>query len=155
MEGKGTGLVHSQRVQVTRQGRSGHIKKVVLHDPQPAGRYFGVRNDKKYTYASLWQSMESYALYPNGGSFSAQSADLHSCWGAYQGRRLLRSLGELCFTEFGFMFWRRDEGVMTMCQFRDNILVGSSYPDSGRVQLIHTVCSLLGDVWNLKVVCDC
>ena len=28
-----------------------------------------------------------------------------------------------------------------MCQFRDNILVASSYPDSDRVQLIHTVCS--------------
>ena len=42
-----------------------------------------------------------------------------------------------------------------MCQFRDNILVASSYPDSHRVELIHIVCKLLGSAWNLKVLCDC
>ena len=92
---------------------------------------------------------------PMGGSFSAQSADLHSCWGAYKGRRLLRSLGELCFTELGFPFWRSTEGVMTKCQFRDNILLTSSYPDSEGVHLIQTVCELLGKAWDLKGLCDC
>ena len=80
---------------------------------------------------------------------------MHSCWGAYKGRRMLRSLGALCFTKSGFLFWRTTKGVMTMCQFRDNILVASSYPDSERVRLIQTVCGLLGKAWDLKVLCDC
>ena len=90
-----------------------------------------------------------------GGSFSAQSVDLRSCWAVYQGRKLLRSLGEPRFTESNFPFWATHGGVMTMCQLRDNILVASSYPDSDRVQLIHAVCRLLGSAWNVKVSCDC
>ena len=42
-----------------------------------------------------------------------------------------------------------------MCQFRDNILVASSYPDSGRVRLIQIVYELLSKAWDLKVLYDC
>ena len=53
---------------------------------------------------------------PMGGSFSAQSADLHSCWGLYQARRFLRSLGSLHFNSAGFSYWVNQQGCVSQCQ---------------------------------------
>ena len=92
---------------------------------------------------------------PMGGSFSAQSADLHSAWGVFQGRHLFRKLGKLHISESGFVYWINELGTVSLCQFRDNILVASTYPDSPRTQLIHQICGILHECWGLRVVCDC
>ena len=92
---------------------------------------------------------------PMGGSFSAQSADLHSSWALYEGRKLLRSLGDLHFTSRGFPYWVNDKGGVSLCQFRDNSLVAYSYPDSAHERLIHRVCNILGRAWNLRILCEC
>ena len=65
-----------------------------------------------------------------GGSFSAQAADLHSLWSVYIHRGLFRRLGTLRVTDSGFPYWENSHGRVSMQQFRDNILVASSYPDS-------------------------
>ena len=80
---------------------------------------------------------------PMGGSFSAQAADLHSLWSVYIHRGLFRRLGTLRVTDSGFPYWENSHGRVSMQQFRDNILVASSYPDSPQVQLIQTICNIL------------
>ena len=40
-----------------------------------------------------------------GGSFSAQSADLHSIWASYKGKQAFRSLGTLHVSQEGYVFW--------------------------------------------------
>ena len=42
-----------------------------------------------------------------------------------------------------------------MGQFRDNILIASSYPDSAHTQVVHKICGMLGKAWALRVLCDC
>ena len=53
------------------------------------------------TICRLWKRTHCI---PMGGSFSAQSADLHGAWGLYKNRQLLRALGDLKFTQAGFPY---------------------------------------------------
>ena len=109
-------------------------------------------NNRLQACGSVWTRTHCI---PMGGSFSAQSADLHSSWALYECRRLLRSLGDLHLTDSGFPYWENSLGRVTMCQFRDNILVASSYPDCTRTKLIRNICQALGTAWNLSVLCEC
>ena len=92
---------------------------------------------------------------PMGGSFSAQAADLHSLWSVYIHKGLFRRLGTLRVTDSGFPYWENSHGRVSMQQFRDNILVASSYPGSPQVQLIQTICNILRQCWGLRVLCVC
>ena len=55
---------------------------------------------------------------------------LHSLWGVYSNRHLLRQLGTLRVSDAGFPYWELRQGVVALCPFRDNILVGTSAPAS-------------------------
>ena len=46
-----------------------------------------------------------------------------------------------------------DHGVVSLCQFRDYIVLASTYPPE--VQLVRTVCHILEECWGLRVVCHC
>ena len=92
---------------------------------------------------------------PMGGSFSAQAADLHSLWQVYSNRHLLRRLGSLTVSEAGFPYWESPQGITALCQFRDNILIATTYPDTTSHPIVSTVCNLLGEAWNLDVLCEC
>ena len=97
--------------------------------------------------------LDTHPLHSYGWKFF--SADLHSSWALYECQRLLRSLGDLHFTDSGFPYWESGLGRVTMCQFRDNILVASSYPDCAHTKLIRNICQALGTAWNLSVLCEC
>ena len=45
--------------------------------------------------------------------------------------------------------------MVTICQFRDNILVASDFPDGAHEQLISGICKLPGQAWGLRVLCEC
>ena len=92
---------------------------------------------------------------PMGGSFSAQAADLHSLWQVYSNRHLLRRLGSLTVSEAGFPYWESPQGITTLCQFGDNILIATTYPDTASHPIVSTVCNLLGEAWKLDVLCEC
>ena len=91
---------------------------------------------------------------PMSGSFSAQSADLHSIWSAYTHRQLFRALGQLHLTTEGFPYWR-GQFTTALCQFRDNIVLGADAPPEQRAALINKVRGSLQKAWGLRVVCEC
>ena len=92
---------------------------------------------------------------PMGGSFSTQAADLHSLWSVYTSRRLFYTLGQLCMSPEGFPFSRNAHGIVALCQFRDNIMIATNYPDYPSTHIVQTVCQILETAWNLAVLCDC
>ena len=61
------------------------------------------RNNKCWAVGKLWSRD---LCIPMGGSFSAQSADLHSVWGAYTGRQEFRRLGALTISPEGYVLWK-------------------------------------------------
>ena len=92
---------------------------------------------------------------PMGGSLFAQSTDLHSLWSVYTHRNLFRQLGTLKIAEQGFIYWENPRGKVSLQQFRDNILIASTYPDSPETALVHIVRGILQQAWGLRVLCDC
>ena len=52
---------------------------------------------------------------PMEGPFSAQGADMHSVWQAYQHRNLFRQLGALTVSAEGFPLWQGQWGKVAMC----------------------------------------
>ena len=71
-----------------------------------------------------------------GGSFFAQSADLHSVWCTYTQRHLFRALGDLRITSEGYPHWQ-GEYVTALCPFRDNIILGTDAAPHAHVHLIN------------------
>ena len=78
-----------------------------------------------------------------GGSFSAQAADLHCQGGVYTCRGKFRDLGDLTISDAGFVYWVTPWGHLTHCQFRDNILMATSFPDSPSIRIVQRVCKIL------------
>ena len=64
-------------------------------------------------------------------------------WGVYQGRHRFRALGKLNISDEGLVFWTNEHRTVSMCQFRDNILLAFTYPDSPQPRLVHTTCQIL------------
>ena len=87
---------------------------------------------------------------PMGGSFSAQSADLHSIWAAYTGRQEFRCLGALTVSPEGYIYWL-GKWKVAMCQFRGNILVASDVDPSDCKELVGLVKSVLEK--NMECAC--
>ena len=48
----------------------------------------------------------------------------------------------------GFPYWENEKGVVALCQFRDNILIGSSYQDDAEARVMDTVCRILESSWD-------
>ena len=92
---------------------------------------------------------------PMGGSFSAQAADLHSLWSVYTSYHPFYTLSQLSVSPEGFPYWRNAHGTVAPCQFRDNILIATSFSDSPRTHIVETVCKILEQAWDLAVLCDC
>ena len=92
---------------------------------------------------------------PMGGAFSAQGADLHSVWAAYVGRKCFRQLGRLEITTAGWPLWHTPLGRVTLCQFRDNILIATDTSPHLRAQMVERVRAVLKNCWNLEVECGC
>ena len=88
-----------------------------------------------------------------GGSFSAQSADLHSVWCCKLRVDLLRKWGQFSKMDDGIVQWSACETLFALQQFRDNLVVASKGP--GSKDVMQPVYSGLEEVWSLKVVCDC
>ena len=59
-----------------------------------------------------------------------------------------------CF-EAGFPYWESPQGITALCQFRDNILIATTNPDTPSHPIVSIVCSLLGEAWGLDVLCEC
>ena len=53
---------------------------------------------------------------PMGGSFSAQGADLHGLWAAYENRKYFHRLGCLEVTPEVWPMWHTPEGRVALCQ---------------------------------------
>ena len=92
-------------------------------------------------------------VYPHGGIISG-TADVHSLWSVYTSRHLFYTLGQLCMSPEGFPFRRNAQGIVALCQFRDNIMITTNYPDSPSTHIVQTVCPILETAWNLAVLCD-
>ena len=89
-----------------------------------------------------------------GGPFSAQSADLHSVWEAKKHVGLMPCLGQLTFSPRRHPLWLTPRGnTISLAQFCDNVLVGARGPPA--TSEMQHVCSLLSNVWNLLVLCEC
>ena len=73
---------------------------------------------------------------PMGGPFSAQGADIQFLWQVYQHRGQFRPLGAPTVSPEGFPMWEGRWGRVTMCQFRDNILIATDCPQSKQASLI-------------------
>ena len=65
---------------------------------------------------------------PQGGSFSAQSAHLHCICKSFVCQHLFRALGTLEITDEGSPIWR-GQYTMPLCQFRDNLILGTNAPE--------------------------
>ena len=92
---------------------------------------------------------------PIGGPLSAQGADIHSLWQAYEHRSQFRQIGALTVSREGFPMWEGRWGRVAMCQFRDNILIATDSPHSKQVSLIQKIHDILKAAWGLEVECDC
>ena len=92
---------------------------------------------------------------PMGGSFSAQSADLHCQWQVYKHRGKFRDLGQLRISDSGFVYWEAQWGNVTLCQFRDNILMATSFLDHPTIGIVKRVLTILQSAWSLRVLCPC
>ena len=100
---------------------------------------------------SCWS--RAFAL-PMGGPFSAQAADLHSLWCFHLRKQQFYSLGKLSFTDAGYPVWVNSRGrVVSLAQFRDNILVASK--GLGSSWAMADVCNILQRAWSLRVLCPC
>ena len=91
---------------------------------------------------------------PMGGSFSAQSAGLHSIGSTYTHRGLFRALGDLRLTPEGYPYWQ-GQYVTALCHFHDNIVLATDAPHEQCAQLINQVHGILEHAWGLRVVCEC
>ena len=88
-------------------------------------------------------------------TYLAQWADLHLVWGAYQGRQLFRKLGRSEISEEGWVVWHTRWGRVSMCQFRDNILVSIDSSPRDRARVVQEVRQVLKSSWALDLDWDC
>ena len=149
-----TWSVHKDSKKLDRAGKGASRKFWYVDHTELAKQInFELQNNNfVWAVGSVWQRT---GCIPMGGSFSAQSADLHCQWGVYQHRNLFRGLGELRVTDSGFIYWDTPWGALTLCQFRDNILLATSFPDSPSIRVVQRVCDILQRCWSLRVLCPC
>ena len=110
---------HSTTQRLNRLGMGTNKKFRYLTHQELAGNvsFELQKNNKCWAVGQLWGRDKCI---PMGGSFSAQSANLHSIWAAYKGRQEFRRLGALNVSPKGYIYWT-GKWKVAMCQFRDNI----------------------------------
>ena len=77
------------------------------------------------------------------------------CVVCYQHRHHFRSLGFLRVSLEGFAWWDGPYGRVSLCQFRDNILIATDFPDDPSTPIVQEVCVILRQCWGLHVFCNC
>ena len=91
---------------------------------------------------------------PMGGSFSAQSTDLHCVWICKQMVSHVRQLSDVSRTDSGILQWLFPGGdTVALRQLRDNLMVASKGPSPHIV--MYPVCMTMKSIWNLWVLCPC
>ena len=146
--------VHKDSKKMDRAGRANSTKFWFLtHERMTDTIMFEMQHNNYIRAAGdLWCTS---GCIPTGSPFSAQAADLHCLWGVYKNRHKFRALGELRIADEGFPYWVNASGIIPLCQFQDNILIATSYPDSPTERIVDTVCRILESSWDLAVLCDC
>ena len=121
------------------------------------GRSWILKCPQTYIYRHVARFGSAHTACPWGAvsQHRALTFTVPSSWALYESRQLLRSLGDLHFTACSFPYWVNHLGTVSLCQFRDNILVASSYPDSQHTRFIHNICNISGKAGNLRVLCQC
>ena len=115
--------------------------------------FFEVReNNFLLAAGSLWQRLDSI---PMGGPFSAQSADLHTLWGVKTKSKKMRDLGALTTSDEGFPVWVRGQDWFSLAQFHDHVLIASSLDPGTHTTLVQDISSVLSEIWQLEVLCEC
>ena len=149
-----TWSVHKDTKRPDKAGRGNSTKFLYIeHQDLTAKIEFELKHNNYLQAAgNVWKRP---GCIPMGGSFSAQSAELHCQWEVYQHRHLFRDLGTLQITASGFVYWETEWGVLSLCQFRDNILLATSFPDTPHRTIVQRVCSILQTAWKLQVLCPC
>ena len=54
-----------------------------------------------------------------------------------------------------FVYWETQWGDVTLCQFRDNLLMATSFPNHPTVGIVQRVLTILQLAWGLRVLCPC
>ena len=142
----------SKRLDRAGQGKSSKFWYITQQRLMDTIEFELVNNNYVVAGGDVWQRP---GCIPMGGSFSPQSADLHCQWGVYKHRHLFRRLGQLHIGDSGFAYWDTPWGVLSLCQFRDNVLMATSFPDSPDIGIVAHIRSLLHTAWNLRVLCPC
>ena len=97
----------------------------------------------------MWPSVVQGPVYTDGRVvFHA-----YSIWSAYTHRGLFQVLGQLHLTAEGYPCWRGRYNT-ALCQFRDNIVLGTDTPHAERTGLVNQVRGILQRAWGLRVVCE-
>ena len=108
-------------------------------------------NNKCWSVGKVWSRDQCI---PMGGSFSAQSADLHCVWSGYTGRSIFRRLGALNIAPEGYVFWV-GTWTIALCQFRDNVLLATDASPDDCIAVVSLVRGVLEEAWGLPVECAC
>ena len=108
-------------------------------------------NNKCWSVGKVWGRDQCI---PMGGSFSAQSADLHCVWSGYTGRSIFRRLGALNISAEGYVFWV-GTWTIALCQFRDNVLLATDARPDDCIAVVSLVRRVLEEAWGLPVECAC
>ena len=91
---------------------------------------------------------------PMGGSFSAQSVDLHCVWMCKKLVSLLRQMGAMSLSGDVVLQWQLPTSVsVALHQFRAYLMVAAKGPAARTA--MHTVCQTVEGNWGLKVLCPC
>ena len=114
--------VHTTCSALDRAGKgTSRDRKYIAHEDLTTPVNFELRkNNHCAAVGRLWQRVNCI---PMGGSFPAQSADLHSVWGAYKKRNNFCRLGALKFSPKGVVDWE-GRWVISLIQLRHNSFLG-------------------------------
>ena len=148
-----TWSIHKDHRRLDRAGKAcAQGFRYVTHEDLIRLVEFDLTSNNRCTAAG--QVWERDGCIPMGGPFSAQAADLHCVWSAYQKRGLFRRLGDLHVSDSGFVHWVGAH-TTSMCQFRGNILVATDAPREAWFDVVEEIRYVLQTAWGLPVVCEC
>ena len=108
---------------------------------------------------AVWGRYRNFSAFarPGRSSFFVSLCMDHSAqsWGVYSNIHVFHQFGPLHISELGLPFGEAPHGIITLCQFRDNILLASTYKESPSTPITQTSCDIVCTSWNLHVLCDC
>ena len=139
---------HRDSKKLDRAGRGASGKFWYIDHQQLSEKINFELQNNNYVLAAgkVWQRT---GCIPMGGSFSAEATDLHCQWGVYTFTGKFRDLGDPRISDAGFVYWVTPWGHLTLCQFQDNILMATSFPNYPSIRIVQRVCKILNQCWDL------